>query len=473
MEWERCRRWPDFWIAKYVKIYDPKLKDWIKFDLWDIQKELMALLLKERLSVILKARQLGFTWLVLALILHASIFAPVATSLVFSRREEDARYLLGEERLRGMFRRLPEWMRPKVTRNDANTWGLANGSVVRCFPTNAGDSYTATLAFVDEADLCPDLGKLLLAVKPTIDAGGRMILLSKVDKNYPESEFKKIYTGGVGWATFFAPWSSRPDRDEAWYASQSADILNRTGSLDDLHENYPATVAEALTPRAFSKRLAPAWLQQAFHQLSGLTVLPPEAPSLPGLVVYELPKAGAKYAIGGDPAEGNPTSDDSATDVIDVGSGKQVATIAGRFQPSVFGSYIAQLSSWYSRAAAMIERNNHGHAVLMWLEANAKHVKILNGEDGKPGWLSSQLGKVLLYDMAADALRNNEVWIHNLTTFSQLASIDGSTLRAPEGQHDDRADAFALACVARKKLLRVGSTQWAETSTPKPVAQRW
>jgi len=38
--------------------------------------------------------------------------------------------------------------------------------------------------------------------------------------------------------------------------------------------------------------------------------------------------------------------------------------------------------------------------------------------------------------------------VHSFTTYVQLASIDGVTLQAPEGQHDDLADAYALAIVA-------------------------
>jgi hypothetical protein len=34
-------------------------------------------------------------------------------------------------------------------------------------------------------------------------------------------------------------------------------------------------------------------------------------------------------------------------------------------------------------------------------------------------------------------------------TLTQLQSVEGATLKAPAGQHDDRATAFALACVAR------------------------
>jgi hypothetical protein len=67
---------------------------------------------------------------------------------------------------------------------------------------------------------------------------------------------------------------------------------------------------------------------------------------------------------------------------------------------------------------------------------------------------------VRLYDACADAVKNREVVVHNPATFAQMASIDGSTLRAPEGQHDDRADAFALACAARLQLTAVADDHY-------------
>ena len=93
----------------------------------------------------------------------------------------------------------------------------------------------------------------------------------------------------------------------------------------------------------------------------------------------------------------------------------------------------------------MVERNNHGHAVLLWLRDHSSLQRLV-GHDRTEGWLTNSKGKALLYDTAADYLRDRDVILHSLETFCQLASIDGSTLRAPEGEQDDRADAFALAC---------------------------
>jgi hypothetical protein len=320
------------------------------------------------------------------------------------------------------------------------------------------------LAVVDEADLCPDLDQLMRAVKPTIDGGGRMVLLSRSDKTKPNSPFKRMYTAArqqqTDWLPVFLPWQARPDRDQAWYEAQRHDVLARTGSLDDLAEQYPATAAEALAPRTLDKRIPAVWLQQCFTEQAPLALLPPDAPALAGLQVFALPQPGHKYVIGADPAEGNPTSDDSALCVLDADTGQQAAELAGKVEPSVFADYAYQLALWFNKAGILVERNNHGHAVLLWLRDNGRGVQALPGSDEKPGWLSSTLGKTQLYDKCANACKNAEVTVHAFATYHQLASIDGSTLRAPDGQYDDRADAFALACVARTLRKREFWMRW-------------
>jgi len=97
----------------------------------------------------------------------------------------------------------------------------------------------------------------------------------------------------------------------------------------------------------------------------------------------------------------------------------------------------------------MVERNNHGHAVLLWLRDHGR-LRRFWGHDHREGWLSNSKGKTLLYDGAADAFRQQETTLHSFATFTQLASIEGSSLRAPQGERDDRADSYALACRARK-----------------------
>jgi hypothetical protein len=451
-EIRKCRQSPAYLLDTYTRIYDATAGDWVPFRLWPTQANTLEIVHGHRLVCILKARQLGLTWLVLGYALWLILFQPAATILLFSRRDDESVDLL-RTRLRGMYDRLPEWLKVRCfTVDNDHEWELSNGSRVLAFPTTAGDSYTASLAIIDEADLVPDLDQLMSAVKPTIDGGGRMILLSRADKSKPQSAFKRIYAaakqGMTAWVPIFLPWAARPDRDAIWYETQKADILHRTGSLDALHEQYPATDAEAMAPRALDKRIAPAWLEQCYEGKDPVP-LPAGAPSIPGLEVYAPPQPRRSYVIGADPAEGNPTSDDSALEVIDKDTGDEVAALAGKFQPSTLAAHIDHIGTWYNGAAVLVERNNHGHAVLLWLRDHSR-LQRLWGHDRAEGWLSSSKGKALMYDGTADAFRNRETVLHGFATFNQLASIEGSTLRAPEGQPDDRADAYALACVASR-----------------------
>lgn len=466
-----CASDPQYFVETYCQIYDPQAQNWIPFELWPAQLDALNTLHDNQLTIALKARQLGMTWLALAYGLWLMLFRPIATILIFSKRDDEAMYLLGEERLRGMYLRLPPWMQAaSVTTDNASLWQLSNGSVARSFPTTGGDGYTASYVLADEADLLPDFNRFMRSVKPTIDAGGKMFLVSRADKSKPESEFKRIYKGSKegtnSWAHIFLPWYVRPERDQKWYDKQVADSLAQTGSLDDVWEQYPNTDTEALAGRTLDKRISPAWLKQCYDErqpLSAELLKSEKAPAIPGLCVYRLPVKDRRYSCGVDPAEGNPTSDDSAAVWIDELTGEEVAMLSGKFQPATMASYVDQVGRWLNNAPILCERNNHGHSLLLWWRDHSK-LKRLNGWDADPrlagpeatapgvrkeGWLSNSRGKSLLYDGLADAVRDGLTIIHSFKCHDQIGSIEGSTLRAPEGLMDDCSDAYALAVAAR------------------------
>ena len=452
VEWLACSREPGLFVHDYCRIYNATDRAWIPFGLWPAQRETVDAIAASDLTIILKARQLGLTWLVLCYALWLMLFRPAAAVLLFSRRDEEAVDLL-DFRLKGIYRRLPAWMQARgVVVDGKHDWQLSNGSRAQAFPTTGGRSYTGTLAVVDEADFMPDLGDLLNAVKPTVDSGGKLIMLSSVDKSQPQSEFKRVYlgarAGATAWRALFLPWSARPDRDHDWYGRVRADIMTRTGAIDDLWQEYPGTPEEALAPRTMDKRIPSIWLMQCYQKREPLSLDSlPTAPSIPGLAIYAAPIMGRRYAIGADPAEGNPTSDDSALTVLDHVTGEEVASLAGKFQPSTFAGHIDAIGRYFNNAGALVERNNHGHAVLLWLKDHSRLAR-LPGLDGAEGWHSTTKGKTIMYDAATDAFRHQETTLHSFATYMQLASIEGSTLRAPNNEHDDRADSYALAVSA-------------------------
>jgi hypothetical protein len=217
------------------------------------------------------------------------------------------------------------------------------------------------------------------------------------------------------------------------------------GTNDDFYAEYPASPEEALAAEQLDRRLPYDWLQDCLD-----TEGPAQTgtgPSVPGLTVWARPVDGRRYVIGADPAEGNPNSDESAACVLDAVTWAQVAEITGKTEPSAFAGYLDEVGKWYNAADVLPERNNHGHLLIRELH-RLGNLRVLPGYDDKPGWLSNIKGKPLLYGLLADAVRDKACLIRGSETAAQLASIEASTLHAPAGLHDDRADAFALAVAA-------------------------
>ena len=255
---EQLRRDPALFITECCWIDTEP--EWEKFILWPAQSATLEDFRRHARVAVLKARQLGLTWLALAYALHLMLFVPGTTVLFFSKGEREARELL--RRLKGMVERLPAWLRPETDApTNTEELTLGNGSNAKVFPTTGGRSYTGSLVVVDEADWIDTFPELLRAVKPTVDAGGKLILLSSPDKGKPESLFKAIYRaareGANGYHPIFLPWSARPSRTQDWYDAEKVNDLATKGTLDDIYQEYPETEAQALSPRELDKRIPP------------------------------------------------------------------------------------------------------------------------------------------------------------------------------------------------------------------------
>ncbi|MBC8248532.1 MAG: hypothetical protein H8E90_02535 [Anaerolineales bacterium] len=469
VELVKCSLSGEYFIDTYCWIEDKTAREWVRFQLWPAQVSTLQAITENKLFIVLKARQLGLTWLLVCYGLWMMLFRPGSGVLLFSRRDDEAAELL--DRVRQCHLRLPSFLQARVGTDNDHELELVNlGSVAQAFPTtkHSGRSYTATLAVVDEADYIRWLRQLLTAVKPTIDAGGQLGLISTVDKEDPSSEFKRIWNqavaGGNSYRPIFLPWHSRPGRDAAWYAQQQADYTE-----DDLFQEYPASPAEALAARKSSKRFLPAWLALCTGSASPLDCV--DAPPLPGLVVWEAPRRGGGYLVVADPCEGNPTSDPSPAAVFDVGTWNQVAGLYGQFQPDIFGGYLVELSRWYNEAVICVERNNHGHAVHVAIGGLGADDLIYQCPlDEKDGWLSNAKNKVLATDVTAEVLREGGCVIQDQATINELAMFEGSSLKAPPGMTDDRAMTVIIGMAAlRWPSLRNRGTGESAAITPDDI----
>jgi len=242
-----------------------------------------------------------------------------------------------------------------------------------------------------------------------------------------------------------------PGRTAAWYAEQERDIRARTGGLDDLHQEYPATDLEALAPRAVDKFFPTEWVNRCFEKLDTgswkLDTGTDQLATVPGLAVHVPPQPGQTYVIGADPAEGNPQSDESAAVVLDFASGEQVATLACaairrcRRTPGPPGQALRRLPSRrgdHGRAQQPRPRRDPGAPLHRCVAAR--------GLDGEIGWATTGASKHLLFDQAAKDIRR--------------AGCGCTTRR--------RSGSFCRSTAPRWRRRRVNTT-----TAPWPACWRW
>lgn len=256
MEIEYCSNDIEYFVDTYGHIEDKDADELIQpFEMWQAQRDALHSLMDNRLNVILKARQLGFSWLVMHIAAWLLLCHTGRTVIALSRSEEEAKELV--RRLSVIFKYMPAliadasdipagWQGPifKATALELTiTFPSGPVSVFKGFPSspNAARSFTADLLIFDEWAFQQFAREIWTSAFPVINRpfGGKVIGLSTIDRG---SLFEELFTDpDNGFNKIFIPWFADPRRNDEWYQ-------NTKRALGDLiTQEYPATIEEALT----------------------------------------------------------------------------------------------------------------------------------------------------------------------------------------------------------------------------------
>jgi len=228
----------------------------IPFDLWGAQIKIIWMFLQYRLFIILKARQLGISWLCCAYALWLCVFQAGRRVLLLSRGQNEANELL--RRVKVMYERLPDWMRAlvKVVKLNTSEIVFSNGSSVESLPAtkDSARSLTASLVIADEFAFMQWANELYTGLKSTIDGGGQLIILSTA--NGARGLFHQLWKKAIERLNNFVPiflsWRMRPGRDDGWYARVASEAV----STSLMMQEYPANPDEAFSATDAEKFLA-------------------------------------------------------------------------------------------------------------------------------------------------------------------------------------------------------------------------
>jgi hypothetical protein len=274
-------------------IEDPQRRAWIPFDMWPAQVGLLHSIRASSQNLVLKARQLGASWLVECDALYDCMFYEAQSVPVVSMDQDAAFEVI--RRVRGVYERLPathKWPALVKDREGGLEWD--NGSRIKAFASteNAGTSYTGSRVIVDEFGKMRFAEQTYTSLMPTINDGGRIDIIGTYTSKHG-GLLKKIWEdsqlGRNSFVGHFIPWHARPGRDAAWYARTEANAVTPAFH----RQEYPATPEEAFTDTATDEHLLPddSWWTGAREDL------PPLDPRTPIVIALDAATSNDSFGL--------------------------------------------------------------------------------------------------------------------------------------------------------------------------------
>jgi hypothetical protein len=478
-----------------VTCLDAKTGEHFRFHLndaesgWYWQRAVLDGWLNHDRSLELKARQIGITWLAAGLALWYSLYQPGARTLIISINEVEAIKVVN--RIWDMWRSVPEHLRGgrkvvKPTRGIRPTteiqWEAPDGTVtsILAMPATAtaGHGETATLVILDEYSRQEYAQPTWKSTFPTIDGGGRVIVISTANgvsnPNTGEGNyFHYLYTNAdtLGIHASFLPWSLHPERDQDWYDTKANAL-----PPNDRAEQYPTDPDDAFINTGETWYDVEALNHYAKRNRSDDKVLPLYRMRIVEKVararvehavngpirVYKEPVPERAYGIGADVATGR-AADFSAAYVIDFTNMELVAEYHASIDPDLFGTDLYYLGRWYNDALLAVEMGGgYGEPVIINLRStdrgrpayrrlyrHREQTKLDAPETGQWGFPINTKTRPQIISALGSAIRERSLpWmspglVAECRTFVRAKS--NPSPRAQDGTNDDRVMAACLA----------------------------
>ena len=441
-------------MQKYARLRDA-VKGEIKFELWPHQVYLTGVFEKHPLIIILKARQLGITWLVAMYALWKAMFQEGANVLILSKNEMAASESLAYARF--CHQRMPDFLRlSKGKDSDSAITFPIMSSTIRALPATeaAGVGFgSASLVILDENDFHPYAEQNYVEIKPMIDAGeGRqLIILSAPNKYEADTKFKSLYrqarAGDNNFLPVFLPYDCVPYRNEEWYQDKRRDYESW-----EMEGRYPKTEGEALSAPQLTCRFNIECLESMLNDCRS-----PIRSAQNGAIKYwKEPIANRAYVMSIDSSSG--VDDPSCGVILDGITCEQVAEFHGKLSVDQQALIIQEMYDYYHAPYTAVERNADGRRLIDKLvDMGVKNWHVLGTEkdnNDKKGFWTSAKSRPIILGQLADAILNRELIVNNEQAVRELFAFQ-RTEKHPDGiaiggAHDDYVMALAIALEIRK-----------------------
>jgi hypothetical protein len=475
---------------------------------WRWQRFILDRLLEKKRTIDLKGRQIGDTWVNVAVDVAKALLYPGTTALLYRQREDEA--VDNARRWWVLYKSLPAWVLSRVPSGrkvgpvtvskpdrgdrpgrDGISLKFANGSFSDIVPmtsaASSGHGRSTRDIMLDEAAHIEKLLGIRAAVEPA--AGDAHIgLISTANGRSNEetgegNEFHRVWITAEesGYDRLFLPYDLHPDRDDWWYENspevQSLPMWKR-------QEQFPRDENEAfaLSDRVFFDADSLQFYMQ--HQelpkrrfdfvLEGFTSARMKSSDRGRMKLYREPIPGHKYAIGADVASGH-GRDYSAAYVVDLSTMEFCVEYHAKIGEDVYARDLHFLGRMYNDALIAVEaQGGHGTAVLIQLRDGVqgrppypklyRHSREQSARKPQSNDFGMPMGtqnRALIVNQIELHVRERSIpfvtsdLLHEMTEFVHCDS--GPSPRARDGSFDDRVMAAGITLeMFRKRGQHIG-----------------
>ncbi len=423
---------------------------------------------KARRKRILKARQFGISTGCLIDILDRTLWRPNVTSVILAHEQDGIQKLF--RIIQRAYKYLPDRLKPFVPALDRGGGSKYQmyfpeiNSRIYCDLESRGD--TINNLHISEAAFIPKPDRIKSTLEAVPMKGGRVTIETTANGmgNHFYGDWMETNSN---FTNLFFPWFLHEeykveDHDVGEFTKEELDLIARVKAEWDIE-----LTPEQIAFRRFKRNdLKDMFFQeypeddQSCFLSSGNTVIDlfavKRAMEKAREPIWEDKDKGIKifhpfnkthvYVVGADTSEGFGKDYSSAT-VIDCTKRLQVASVHCKVKPSDFAHILNDLCQRFRNPLLGVERNNHGHAVLLELHEHIRYPNLYRGMDDRNGWVTDRVTRPIMVNALVDAVDNctiefnDRVFLNECLTF---VNNDGK-IEAASGKHDDMLMASAIA----------------------------
>ncbi|WP_245817779.1 terminase [Granulicella rosea] len=430
-------------------------------------------------NIVLKARQMGMTTWIAGQYFLRTITQEGVMTVQVAQTIEAAQSIF--RMVQRMWENLPEELRTGPLKRSRNNIGQmsfpaldSEFRVVSASDENAGRGLTIHHLHCSEVSRWPrDASATLAGLRAALTPDGEICLESTPNGAYGCFYEEWMRASGNGpeesLVQHFFPWWLEPAYVSTAVTDMNVaelELMNRhglsagqIGFRRTLEQRYHGLRAQEFAEDAVSCFKSSGdccfeveAVEQRLRALGG----PVQTKRGGALLVWLPPVPGKGYIVAVDTAGGGPDGDYAAMQVIERTTGMQCAELRQRLSLIETAKQAAALAREYNNALLVVERNNHGPAVLANLESTERYERVYE-RDGVPGWLTTANSKPAAISRMSTLLSESPQLFQSRRLLEECRSFvtfAGGRTGAANGSHDDCLMAMAIAQAVRAEMHR-------------------